>query len=604
MPRREESPIHYSPYDPEAGAAGSNHLAEYGHVRPDRELGYRFQGAGRGAKFDAEGNILTNANREIIVVSPDRDPVLKKAIEEAKTSLSQIPSHEEKVKYIADYVDSLMKEKNAAKNEQILERIVGGPTEGKKVSLGQLIENGTGVCRHRSLLFKAIADEIGMPSSVTKGSYIHNDGTKENHQWNKVELPNGKDLIVDTMSKSEKVIGMGHPRVNIYRDINGKPLYQDAYSIQNALTSKSKSGDVITYKVSENGVDFGAIAIRGSAEELGDLKKALNKEGIKTAEVRTDSTIGNYLSISNRRDFRERFEFESVSVYPQVRTLQEKITNKSASGDVVSYNTNKGTTLLIRGNTKELKGFEDQFAKIGIKTEIGSDARLGEYIRLKSDSVREFHILFDVKPVPITEAISKAEAMSKNPDATPNKGGIKAAIEDGKGLLKKAFKLFPGVAIVAVAPEVFAKTPEIADDRTASVQEKLVSFGHNFLRGGADITLGAIGGTAAQEGLEKAAMAMGAKKELLIPLDREGLGIKNRDDVAQLKQDAGNYRENFGKPKEIMSDVKFAKAMQEAKDKGLTGKDYKPVESDQNMKPVVIAQKAPQVSSDKSMLIN
>jgi hypothetical protein len=57
------------------------------------------------------------------------------------------------------------------------------------------------VCRHRSLLFKILADAAGLRAALVRGNYAGSDDSGQGapHAWNEIVLDNGRRLLVDLM---------------------------------------------------------------------------------------------------------------------------------------------------------------------------------------------------------------------------------------------------------------------------------------------------------------------------------------------------------------------------------------------------------------------
>jgi len=104
------------------------------------------------------------------------DPVI---IELAKKLTAGLDTAEEKIKAIHDFVAETVAYNDAE----------GGPTEDEKNSL-QVLRTRTGVCRHYSYLFAALARAAGIPTRTVVGI------AGGAHEWNEVYV-NGKWLAVD-----------------------------------------------------------------------------------------------------------------------------------------------------------------------------------------------------------------------------------------------------------------------------------------------------------------------------------------------------------------------------------------------------------------------
>jgi transglutaminase-like putative cysteine protease len=72
----------------------------------------------------------------------------------------------------------------------------------KPILIGDWVDQcQAGVCRHRSLLFKILADEAGLKAALVRGNYAGGDdsGRGAPHAWNEIVLDDGRRLLVDLM---------------------------------------------------------------------------------------------------------------------------------------------------------------------------------------------------------------------------------------------------------------------------------------------------------------------------------------------------------------------------------------------------------------------
>lgn len=70
----------------------------------------------------------------------------------------------------------------------------------KPVLIGDWVDQcQAGVCRHRALLFKVLADEAGLRAALVRGNLAHNGPPGFAHAWNELELEDGRHLLVDIM---------------------------------------------------------------------------------------------------------------------------------------------------------------------------------------------------------------------------------------------------------------------------------------------------------------------------------------------------------------------------------------------------------------------
>jgi hypothetical protein len=96
-------------------------------------------------------------------------------------------------------------------NQDIERYLNTNPSENKSVPIGSL---NHGVCRHRAILFKRLADECGIPCRLVRGR------TRGGHVWNIVKI-DGKMYLVDVMQVPGQLYTEESPRAEKYRRQNG-----------------------------------------------------------------------------------------------------------------------------------------------------------------------------------------------------------------------------------------------------------------------------------------------------------------------------------------------------------------------------------------------
>ena len=91
---------------------------------------------------------------------------------------------------------------------------------------------GAGVCRHRALLFKLLADEAGLDVALVRGNY--GDASRVGgHAWNELYLPDGRRFIIDTMQRRIVPLGSdGSQASSRYLTVKNKPWYQNAEPVE------------------------------------------------------------------------------------------------------------------------------------------------------------------------------------------------------------------------------------------------------------------------------------------------------------------------------------------------------------------------------------
>jgi hypothetical protein len=70
----------------------------------------------------------------------------------------------------------------------------------KPLFIGDWVDQGqAGVCRHRALLFKVLAEEAGLRAALVRGNFAPDGPPGFPHTWNEIELDDGRRLLVDVM---------------------------------------------------------------------------------------------------------------------------------------------------------------------------------------------------------------------------------------------------------------------------------------------------------------------------------------------------------------------------------------------------------------------
>lgn len=200
----------------------SNKLAKEIIGENDRFIdGARYNGAK--AKFDMSGKNISrfsDGGGEVIIVDKSKDELLKKTIDTFKARIEgKNLSAEEKMRELLKFSDEVFSvEKSGGKTEQLVKNMMN-VLDPQEVYLGQIINSGAGVCRHRALLTKILGDEIGLKTRFITGQY--NTG---GHAWNEIILGK-KTYLFDAM----------HHNIFDVSDVNKMPFQTFNYRITNPL---------------------------------------------------------------------------------------------------------------------------------------------------------------------------------------------------------------------------------------------------------------------------------------------------------------------------------------------------------------------------------
>jgi hypothetical protein len=149
---------------------------------------------GHGMRLDAEDH--ARSGREILLVDRPLDPELEKDLAFART-LTALPPLKRAHK-LALYVDQLSTPPGG--RNVLGDTVTQLETEFKNqlLCIGDVLDQcHAGVCRHRSLLFKILADEAGLKTALVRGNYFH-AGKGDAHAWNEILLDEGRRFLVDS----------------------------------------------------------------------------------------------------------------------------------------------------------------------------------------------------------------------------------------------------------------------------------------------------------------------------------------------------------------------------------------------------------------------
>jgi hypothetical protein len=135
----------------------------------------------------------------------------RNTIEVAKALVSRLPGVALKAQHLALYVSNrLGVECPAGVLEERTDKAIQDVRSGdNRVLIGRLT---AGVCRHRAILFKYLADQVGLPCRLARGYHGENP-----HAWNTVPvrpLPDGSGYewhVVDVMQSPSRLLPQDSP---------------------------------------------------------------------------------------------------------------------------------------------------------------------------------------------------------------------------------------------------------------------------------------------------------------------------------------------------------------------------------------------------------
>lgn len=191
------------PKVPTAAQAAMNDYFQRHYVGPGTKIPDGYVDGGRHMQLDAEGR--AKSGREIILVDRARDAELAKLLEYARSSEVQALDPLKRTQRLAESIDRLTTPPGGPRWTGPAVEELTDAFANKPLRIGDVLDQGNaGVCRHRSLLFKLMADEAGLPSALVRGNYNTGRPGQGAHAWNEVALPDGKRVLVDVMHNGGK----------------------------------------------------------------------------------------------------------------------------------------------------------------------------------------------------------------------------------------------------------------------------------------------------------------------------------------------------------------------------------------------------------------
>jgi hypothetical protein len=183
------------------GEAGKPAVMAYrlkNYVGPDLVIGDGYVDGGHAMTIHSDGKVTSS--REILTVDRKADAELQKHLAYARSDELKKLNPLDRATRLARYVAALYTPAEGRRTLEAKTRILETTYRNKAVLIGDVVKitNGTGVCRHRSLMYKLLADEAGLKVSLVRGLYGHDPAKAGYHAWNELFLDGGKMVIVDT----------------------------------------------------------------------------------------------------------------------------------------------------------------------------------------------------------------------------------------------------------------------------------------------------------------------------------------------------------------------------------------------------------------------
>lgn len=164
----------------------SQAYVESGLVKARLEDGVRLPVVTDSKGFTSSG-LAVDASEKFIVVDKANDPVLKAVIDDATSRFAGRAANPELAMDLRNYVSTVMNRYNLSGSslEQAYEEALRRSSQ-KLIPLGFFVSRGSAPCLPRSALYKTLADEIGLQSTMREG--FVGITRAQPHVWNEVSF--------------------------------------------------------------------------------------------------------------------------------------------------------------------------------------------------------------------------------------------------------------------------------------------------------------------------------------------------------------------------------------------------------------------------------
>ena len=171
--------------------AQSNNYVKHNFISSREKIIDGFKDGGRNCKFSQFGDAISSS-REIIVVNKEYDEYLMNAINYAKKNTEGM-NEKEKMNFLFKIVKEISGDPLRGDRRST---ILAQNANGGEGLLGNFFKHEFATCRHKSLMYKILADEVGLNVRLIRGMAFDLQGFG-GHAWNEVVLQDGKRMLVD-----------------------------------------------------------------------------------------------------------------------------------------------------------------------------------------------------------------------------------------------------------------------------------------------------------------------------------------------------------------------------------------------------------------------
>jgi hypothetical protein len=386
-PQDNITPVKYS-----SAVEQSQNFNKTHRVSADEIVMDGYKDGGRGLKFDSNGNPINRPSREIIIVDRNKDKELSKIISKVKKETANM-SDKEKAAFLQNYICKISGGKNI--DSMAMDNWVSMNT-GREVMLGDIItaKPPVAVCRHRSLLFKILGDEVDLNIELQRGNFYTEYGGG-GHAWNTVQFDDGTSAIFDAMHNKTSNITPGHvdDYAKYYLTVNNDDLYSKGLNINNHVTEKQqvKYEDFSNKNVGTTLPKNQGVVMSGTET----LKLANFELDLGTPEIQAKLKAmkdGDIITVG-----REVYGNNDISISdPSKRVSRQHLTiEKSGDKFVITDISTNGTAISSKANTNidpQYRATSNEFIPDELVREAGNNGRaINENYIQSSKDLREHY---------------------------------------------------------------------------------------------------------------------------------------------------------------------------------------------------------------------
>jgi hypothetical protein len=215
------------PAVPEAALDVTKTYNQRHYVGPNLKIPDGYVDGGRRMVIDAKNR--ATSDREILQVDRVRDVELARDLAVAGSREVRDLPVLERIQRIAALIDAEATPPGGPACVEGTAEQLEREFRNQSILIGDWMNQGhAGVCRHRSLLFKILADEAGLNAALVRGNYAEQGTRSIPHAWNEVFLGDGRRVLIDVSLEGSqpRFLDVGMPEVvEHYLKVDNRPWY-------------------------------------------------------------------------------------------------------------------------------------------------------------------------------------------------------------------------------------------------------------------------------------------------------------------------------------------------------------------------------------------